>query len=182
MPPTGASGRRRGCDASSRFISSLSSWRAAASSPSMMSFTRDRLRVVENSPSTADRSPRSRASRARSFEICSCLVFRSRFRMTVSPRITNSSSVRRAIKPSRSARAASRAPGSPILVRTSSRMMAPKPQQMTSRNDRLKPSADRRRWRLMASPSVGSGTNRLSPAPASRTPPPPWDRLPSAAG
>ena len=47
--------------------------------------------------------------------------------------------------------------GTPNSESTRSRMIAPNPQQMQSRNDMLKTSVSRRRMRFMASPSRGSG-------------------------
>ena len=76
--------------------------------------------------------------------------------------MSNTSAFIFTIWPSRSTCDCSSWIGSPNSFSTSSRMIAPKPQQMQSRNDMLKVSVSRRVRRFMASPSPGSGASRRS--------------------
>ena len=89
-------------------------------------------------------SPCNRASFSRASDNCCCLLSSSRLSTVVSPRISNSSASSFCTSPVRSTASRSITWGSDILTITSNRMMAPKPQDTTSRKDILKMSTSRR--------------------------------------
>jgi hypothetical protein len=92
---------------------------------------------------TANFPQDSRASRFFSWESCSRLAVRSRLRITVSPRISYISCSSRSMRAFRLTWAASICWGAENLESTNSRIIAPNPQQMQSRKERLNTSMSR---------------------------------------
>ena len=144
-PPIGeSSGARRYCAPSNRFISSVSSCCAATSCPSSV------VRHLSLLRREARYCPRTATGRRAAARASAAPPRAGRSRLSGrgsaprSPRISTSSSCSLSSGPAGPARDFSSATGSPTLVSTSSRMIAPNPQQIASRNDRLKTSTSRR--------------------------------------
>ncbi len=184
--PTIDPSETRGRSCCRRFISSVSSCSAWASFPSMVFCTAAFCLEAANSPCSAERSPCRRARLSFSRESCSCLPCSSRLSTCTSPRMTNSSSSRFVSSAVRSCRTSSILTGCPNFDRTNSRMMAPNPQQMQSRNERLNISRSRRRAFMMlkitASPARGRKRIRRFALPGAsrrwrRQDRPPWDTI-----
>ena len=138
-PATASFGARRRSAPSTFFISSVSC--CCADDQLALERVGD-LRILRcvawNWPRTSLRSPRSRASFCFTSDSCRSRSVRSRFRISVSPRISKQFLLQRQQAPSRSWRDFSSAFGSPNLLSMNSRMIAPNAQQIVSRKDMLK--------------------------------------------
>ena len=106
-------------------------------------------------PCTENNWLRKLAMRCWNAESCSCFAFKSAFTIRVSPRISNSCSCRSVMGIWSCTAEASKVIGGELSVISSNRIMAPKPQEITSRNAMLEDSESPRRLRIMANPSLG---------------------------